>query len=218
MTTKENTRLYTPEGKFKLDMDTGEWVKVRSYKVRRIVVRCKPDDEGREKTFIWNTATADTTTADTFAIDEEIRDMQNKDNTRGRKPNTYCNAYLHGMFEPCQHYSNATLTFPFLEDTLIAVAGFHDGNKPMSIYTMYRLLSTLDSYSTAIVQDATGYSERYSRKVVMALKVVGHELTRMMKGLDVTYIEGDLPMVDEYQCAVDLADYVNSLRDKRLAA
>ena len=211
--TKENTRLYTPEGRFKLDMDTGEWVKVRSYKVRRIVVRCKPDDEGKEKTFIWST-----TTADTFAIDEEIRDMQNKDNTRGRKPNTYYNAYLHGMFEPCQHYSNATLTFPFLEDTLIAVAGFHDGNKPMSIYTMYRLLSTLDNYSTSIVQDATGYSTSYSVKVVKALKVAGHELTRMMKGLDVNYIEGDFLMVDEYQCAIDLADYMNSLRDKRLAA
>jgi hypothetical protein len=210
MQTRENTLLYTKEGKFRLDIETGEWIKVRPYKWKKTVVRAKMDD-GTEKVFTWNAEPVDIP-----YVDDDIKEMQLEDSNRGRKPNVYCNAYIQGMLEPCQHYSNATLTFPFLQSTLTAVAGFHDGTRSISTHTLYKLLSTLKSVTTATVEDATGYSERYARKVVKAVKVASKELTRLMKNYSFEYVEGEVAVVSKEQCLVDRAEYVQWFTEQQL--
>ena len=209
MTTPEDTVLYTQEGKYRLDDDTGEWIKIRPYNFKKIVVKGKLND-GTEKTFTWNIEPVDV-----FSFDEEIKLMQLPDG-RGRKPNVHCNKYIKGMLEPCQHYSNAKLTFPFLEPTLIAVAGFHDGTRSISIYTLHKLLSTLTEISSGAVEDATGYSNSYCRKVAKALKVASKELTRMMKNFPVVYIEGEIATVSKEQCLLDRAEYVQWFAEQQL--
>lgn len=211
MITSKDTLLYTQEGKFRLDVETGEWVKVRHYIRKKIRVTAKLDD-GTEKEYVWNASPVDDTN-----IDESFKESIIADG-RGRKPNVHCNNYILSMLQPCQHINNAKLTFPFLEDTLTAVGGFHDGSKPISIHVLYRLLSTLETISTGTVQDFTSYSERYCRKLTKALKVASVALTGQLQAMgDVQYVDSEVPMVSDEQCKQDRAEYVQWVAEQQLS-
>lgn len=210
MITSKDTLLYMQDGKYKLDVETGEWIKVCPYVRRKIRVTAKLDD-GTEKEYVWNASPVDDTN-----IDDSFKETIIADG-RGRKPNVHCNNYILSMLQPCQHINNAKLTFPFLEDTLTAVGGFHDGSKPISIHVLYRLLSTLEGISTSSVQNFTGYSERYCRKLAKALKVASTALTSQLLAMqDVQYVDSEVPMVSDEQCKLDRAEYVQWVAEQQL--
>jgi hypothetical protein len=190
--------------KCKLDLDTGEWVKVRPYHKKKYKIKAKQDD-GTETIYSWSVDPIDIEQA---SRDEEIRDLNISTETRGRKPKVYDNSYVKSMLSPCQTYDSANKTFPFFDEILVSVANLHDGNKPLSVGLLFKLLVLLDNVSTDTVQRVSNKSERYSRTLSTAVQIASRQLSKKLEGFVFEYADGELPTIDKEQLLIDRKEYI----------
>lgn len=198
--------------KHKLDMETGEWVKVRAYHRKKYKVRAKQED-GSKADYVWNVEPLDI--ENYSSIDEDVKEFNSVVETRGRKPKVYDNSYIKKMLSPCQTYEGAHKTFPFFDSIMFGVSHLHDGEKPFSAHLIFKLLVTLDAVSTDSVQIVSGRSESYSRKLAKAVLVASKELTKELEGFVFEYIDGELPSLSKEQLLVDRQAYVSWFKDQQ---
>lgn len=160
--------------------------------------------DGTETSFHW-----DITTVDESNNDEEIKGMNDciKD-ARGQKSKSFDNSSIKDVLSLCQSYSAACLTLTFLDDTLSAVSNMHQGSRPISVYRLYNMLSSIDSITTLSVMQHTGLSKSHCRMLATILKVASVELTRRLKGYVVVYQDGNVTGVTKEQSIVDRKEYV----------
>lgn len=197
--------------KHKLDMETGEWVRVRPYKRKKYEIRAKQDD-GSEAVYVWNVEPLE---IENYSIDDDVKEFNLTVETRGRKPKVYDNSYVKKMLSPCQTYDSAIQTFPFFDNVMFGVSRLHDGDKPFSVGLMFKLLSTLDVISTDTVQVMSGKSESYSRKLSKAVQVASRELAKKLEGFVFEYTDGELPSIDKEQLLLDRQTYVQWFKEQQ---
>lgn len=69
-----------------------------------------------------------------------------------------------------------------LDDILTGVSRLdYGGNtRPLSVSKLYTMLSSMLHITTQAVQEATGKSERYSRKLALALRIASNAIRKAM--------------------------------------